>query len=65
VLNRCRPCRRSLTERSSSAFRGFRFPDGVIAVAIRWYLRFRLPYADVVELLAERGVHVGRTSVFD
>jgi transposase-like protein len=32
---------------------------------VRWYLRVRLPYADVVVLLAERGVHVDRTSVFD
>jgi len=31
----------------------------------RWYLRFRLPYADVSELLAERGVHVDPSSVFD
>jgi transposase-like protein len=34
-------------------------------VAVRWYLRLRLPYADVVILLAERGVHVNRSTVFD
>jgi transposase-like protein len=62
---RCPACRRRLTERSTSAFRGFRFPDAIIAVAVRWYLRFRLPLADVVELLAERGVHVDRSTVFD
>ena len=32
---------------------------------MRWYLRFRLPYADMVELLAERSVHVDPSSVFD
>jgi transposase-like protein len=62
---RCRPCRRRLTGRTTSAFCGFHFPDDIIAVAVRWYLRLRLPYADVVELLAERGVHVDRSTVFD
>jgi len=32
---------------------------------VRCYIRFRLPYAHVVELLAERGVQVVRSSVFD
>lgn len=32
---------------------------------MRWYLRFRLSYADVAELLAERGVHVDASTVFD
>jgi transposase-like protein len=62
---RCHTCRRRLTERSTSAFCGFRFPDDVIALAVRWYLRFRLPFADVVEVLAERGVHIDRSTVFD
>jgi Phage integrase family len=39
----------------SSAFAGFRFPREVIAVAVRWYLRYGLSYRDVEELLAERG----------
>jgi transposase-like protein len=28
----------------------------VIAVAVRWYLRYGLSYSDVEELLAERGI---------
>ncbi len=39
-----------------SAFAGFRFPPDVIAVAVRWYLRYGLSYRDMEELLAERGV---------
>jgi transposase-like protein len=61
---RCRPCQHRFTERTTSAFCGFRFPDDIIAVAVRWYLRLRLPYADVAVLLAERGVHVDRTTIF-
>ena len=39
-------------------FSGYRFPPDIIALAVRWYLRYRLSYADVAELLAERGVRV-------
>lgn len=37
----------------------------MFAVAVRWYLRYRLRYADVAELLAERGVAVERSTVYD
>ena len=37
----------------------------VVALAVRWYLRYRLSYADVTELLAERGVAVDPSTVFD
>jgi transposase-like protein len=30
--------------RCSSVFAGFRFPQGVIAVAVRWYLHYGLSY---------------------
>ena len=46
-----------------SAFAGFRFPPEVIAVAVRWYLRYGLSYRDVEELLAERGVEVDHVTV--
>src|SRR5262245_32019638 len=64
-LYRCRGCGRRLTARSTSAFRGYRFPDGVIALAVRWYLRFRLSYAEVAEWLAERGVTVDPSTIYD
>src|SRR5205807_219776 len=35
---------------SSSVFAGFRFSREVIAVAVRWYLRYGLSYRDVEEL---------------
>jgi transposase, IS6 family len=49
---------------SSSVFAGFRFPREVIAVAVRWYLRYGLSYRDVEELLAERGVTVDHVSIY-
>jgi transposase-like protein len=36
----------------------------VIAVAVRWYLRYGLSYRDVEELLAERGVTVDHVTVY-
>jgi transposase-like protein len=36
----------------------------VIAVAVRWYLRYGLSYRDVEELLAERGVEVDHVTIY-
>jgi transposase-like protein len=47
-----------------SGFAGFRFPPDVIAVAVRWYLRYGLSYRDVEELLAERGIEVDHVTVY-
>jgi transposase-like protein len=49
---------------SRSAFTGFRFPAEVIVLAVRWYLRYGLPYRDVEELLVERGVEVDHVTVY-
>jgi transposase, IS6 family len=62
---RCTGCGRRQTERPSSAFSGYRFPNDIIALAVRWSLRFRLSYVDLVELLAERGISVDPSTVFD
>jgi len=64
-IYRCSSYGRRQTLRSFSAFCGYRFPDEIIALAVRWYLRFRLPYADVAELLAERGINVDASTIFD
>jgi transposase-like protein len=36
----------------------------VIAVAVRWHLRYGLSYRDVEELLAERGIEVDHVTVY-
>ncbi len=64
-LYRCRVCGRRSTARSASAFSGYRFPDAIIALAVRWYLRYRLSYAEVAEWLAERGVMVNPSTIYD
>ena len=62
---RCCGCGRRVTSRSTSAFSGYRFPDEIIALAVRWYLRYRLSYADVAEWLAERGITVDPSTIYD
>jgi IS6 family transposase len=47
-----------------SGFPGYRFPPEVIALAVRWYLRFGLSYRDVEALLAERGIEVDHVTVY-
>ncbi len=49
---------------ASSAPAGYRFPREVIAVAVRWYLRYGLSYRDVEELLSERGIDVDHVTVY-
>ncbi len=62
---RCAACGRRRTARSGSAFSGYRFPDEVIALSVRWYPRYRLSYVEVAEWLAERGVEVDPSTLFD
>jgi transposase-like protein len=40
------------------------FTPEVITVAVRWYLRYGLPYRDVEELLVERGVELDHVTVY-
>jgi IS6 family transposase len=61
---RCGRCRRRFTRRSSSAFSGRAFADDIIALAVRWYVRYRLSYAEVSEWLAERGILVDQSTIY-
>src|SRR5436309_7610504 len=63
-LHRCTRCGHRQTAHSASAFCGYRFPADIIALAVRWYLRFRLSYADVAEVLAERGIQVDPSTIY-
>src|SRR5687768_4774049 len=60
----CSNCGRRFTRRSSSAFSGRAFPDDIIALAVRWYVRYRLSYAEVCEWLAERGILVDQSTIY-
>src|SRR6266704_106628 len=57
---RCSRCRR----RSTSAFSGRAYADDIIVLAVRWYVRYRLSYAEVSEWLAERGILVDQSTIY-
>jgi transposase-like protein len=61
---RCDECGRRFTRRSTSAFSRRAFPDDIIALAVRWYVRYRLSYAEVSEWLAERGILVDQSTIY-
>src|ERR687887_1514668 len=61
----CRRCRRTFTERTASAFSGYRWPADVILTAVRWYLAYPLSSRQVLELLAERGIDVSHRTVLN
>src|SRR5919198_18366 len=61
----CRPCRRTFTENTASAFSGYRWPRDVILTAVRWYLAYPLSSRQVLELLAERGIDVWHRTILE
>jgi transposase-like protein len=52
---RCSRCGRRFTRRSSSAFSRRAFPEDIIALVIRWYVPYRLSYAEGIDKLNSRG----------
>jgi transposase-like protein len=38
--------------------------DDIIALAVRWYVRYRLSYTEVSEWLAERGIVVDQSTIY-
>ena len=62
---RCMYRGRRRTVRTGSTFSEYRFPDQVIALAVRWDLRYRRSYVEVAEWLAERGITVDSSTLFD
>ena len=44
-------------------FRGRHFDRGVIILCMRWYLRFKLSFLDLVEVMYERGLVLAHTTI--
>jgi transposase-like protein len=60
---RCHTCRRTYTERTATPFAGYRWPQEIITMAVRWYCQFRLSLANVRDLLAERHIDVSARTI--
>jgi transposase-like protein len=46
----------------SALFRGRHFRDEIIVLCLRWYLRYRLSYRNLQEMMAERGLKLGHST---
>ncbi len=44
-------------------FAGRHFDHEVILLCVRWYLRYKLSFRDLVEMMAERGLHLAHTTI--
>ncbi len=44
-------------------FSGRHFPKDVILTAVRWYVRYKLSYRDIEELMSERGIKMDRSTI--
>ena len=44
-------------------FAGRHFDREVIILCVRWYLRFKLSYRDLVEMMTERGLDLAHTTI--
>ena len=44
-------------------FKGRHFDREVVVLCVRWYLRFKLSYHDLVEMMAERGLSMAHTTI--
>ena len=44
-------------------FKGRHFDCEVVVLCVRWYLRFKLSYRDLVEMMAERGLSIVHTTI--
>ena len=44
-------------------FKGRHFDRKIIILCVRWYLRFKLSFRDLVEMMAERGISLAHTTI--
>src|SRR5450755_1105854 len=44
-------------------FKGRHFDREIVILCVRWYLRYKLSFRDLVEMMAERGISVAHTTI--
>ena len=44
-------------------FKGRHFDQGIIVLCVRWYLRYKLSFRDLAEMMAERGLSLAHTTI--
>jgi transposase-like protein len=44
-------------------FKGRHFDREIIVLCVRWYLRFKLSFRDLAEVMADRGISLAHTTI--
>src|SRR6202048_4892605 len=44
-------------------FKGRHFDQEIIVLCVRWYLRYKLSFRDLAEMMAERGLSLAQTTI--
>ena len=44
-------------------FKGRHFDEQVIILCVRWHLSYKLSWRDLVDMMAERGIELSRTTI--
>jgi hypothetical protein len=57
------PLRDRGEDRRILLFRGRHFHPEIIVLCVKWYLRFELSSRDLVQMMAERGIALTRTTI--
>lgn len=47
----------------SDLFKGRHFEQEIIVLCVRWYLRYKLSYRDLLGIIAERGLSISHTTI--
>src|SRR5947207_3745879 len=48
----------------AALFRGRHFTDEIIVLCVRWYLRYSLSYRDLTEIMCERNLSIGPSTIW-
>jgi putative transposase len=62
---RCRTCGKQFNERSAGSLNRTQYPSDVIALVVRWRLRYKLALRDLPEMFLIRGVVFSHEAVRD
>jgi len=64
-LFRCRPCRRTFNERTSTPFNHLQVPTDIALLVVLWRLRYKLSLRDLAEMFLTRGFTFTHETVRD
>ena len=49
--------------KTDKLFKGRHFDQEIIVLCVRWYLRYKLSFRDLAEMMAERGLSLAHTTI--